>query len=109
MRQEANGSFPLVRPNRKALWLLSANQSIPLVAGQLPTSKAQGSPVRQPFQPPPGAPECTTMSTPLPQYGTEKLESMGTFPWVAASAPEWPAATSKVLMVSFQIQPPFHL
>lgn len=33
----------------------------------------------------------------------------GTFSWVAASAPSWPAALGQVLMVSFQVQPPLHL
>lgn len=121
--------LPLGEANREGLGLLPANHTTFLFwLGNSPPPRARGSHARRPLQLPLGAPRglaqvqaCQTRAyfasmfvCPHPQLGPSQRAcpspgSVGTFSWVAASAPGRPTALSQVLMVSFQVQPPLYL
>lgn len=111
----------LVRPSREALWL-PACHSTPFLAGELPTPCQTATPAALQRPQRSGSDLGLTdpslvanmficpYSRPRPKQGACcSLSYMGTFSWVAASAPSWPTALSQVLMVSFQVQSPLHL
>lgn len=101
---------------------LPASHSTPLPAGELRTPCQAATPAAPQGPQRPGSDPGLTdhslvasmficpYSRPRPKQGACcSLSYMGTFSWVAASAPSWPTALSQVLMVSFQVQSSLHL
>lgn len=106
----------LARPSREALWL-PACHSTPFLAGELPTPCQTATPAA--LQRPQrsgsdlGLTDHSLVANmficPSRRRPKQGACYMGTFSWVAASAPSWPTALSQVLMVGFQVQSPLHL